>query len=142
VDSDPAFGSPVVNGTLTMSGPVDPLSDVTISVPLGTYAGTQNLQPGSTYHWRVQEEDGHGQIGPWSSPWDFVYGATITSFRIVNGTNWFLQWSGPTKNVYLEVSPSLSPAAWSTVAGPLNGTSFTFQAATNWASAFYRLRSQ
>jgi hypothetical protein len=151
VDSDPAFGSPKLNGTLGMSGLVDPLSDVTISVPLGTYNGTQNLQPGVTYHWRVQAEDGHGQIGPWSGAWDFVLAgtapapvrATITSFQQVSGTNWFLQWSGPTNNVYLEAAPSIGPApAWNTVAGPLNGTSYTFQSATNWTTGFYRLRSQ
>jgi hypothetical protein len=71
-----------------------------------------------------------------------VYGATITSFRLVSGNNWFVQWSGPTNNVYLEVSPSLNPAAWSTVAGPLNGTNYTFQSATNWTAGFYRLRIQ
>jgi hypothetical protein len=150
VDSDPAFGSPKVNGTLSMSGPVDPLSDVTISVPLGAYAGAQNLQPGVTYYWRVQAEDGHGLFGPWSSAWNFVLAgtapapvrATITSFRLVNGTNWFFQWGGPTNNVYLEAKPSLSSTqAWSTVAGPFSGTNYIFHA-TNWTSGFYRLSSQ
>ncbi|HXR06230.1 MAG TPA: hypothetical protein VN765_02810, partial [Candidatus Acidoferrum sp.] len=150
VDSDPAFGSPKMSGTLPMSGLVDPLSDVTISVPLGTFNGGQSLQPGVTYHWRVQAEDGHGQIGLWSSAWDFVLAgtspapvrATITSFQRVSGTNWFIQWSGPTNNVYLEAAPSISLApAWTTVAGPLSGTSYTFEA-TNWTSGFYRLFSQ
>jgi hypothetical protein len=89
-------------------------------------------------------------VGPWSSEQRYfvLAGAapvrpTITSFQRVSGTNWFLQWSGPTTNVYLEAAPSLSPApAWSTVAGPLSGTSYTFQNATNWTSGFYRLRSQ
>jgi hypothetical protein len=150
VDGDSAFGSPKVNGTLTMSGPVDPQSNVTISVPLGAYAGTQNLQPGVHYYWRVRAQDAHGMVGPWSSEQRYfvLAGAapvrpTITSFQRVSGTNWFLQWSGPTTNVYLEAAPSLSPApAWSTVAGPLSGTSYTFQNATNWTSGFYRLRSQ
>ena len=149
VDSDSAFGSPEVNGTLTMSGPVDPLSNVTISVPLGAYAGTQNLQPGVHYYWRVRAQDAHGMIGPWSSEQSYFVMAgaapvrpTITSFQRVNGTNWLLQWSGPTSNVYLEATPSLSPVpAWSTLAGPFSGTSSTFSA-TNWLSGFYRLRSQ
>jgi len=150
VDTDPAFGSPQVSGALSMSGPVDPLSDVTISVPLGAYAGVQNLQPGVTNYWRVQAEDAHGQAGPWSGAWSFELAgtapapvrATFTLFRLVNGTNWQLQWSGPTNNVYLQASPSLNPAAWSTVAGPLTGTSYNFQSATNWRSGYYRLLSQ
>jgi len=150
VDSAPAFGSPVVNGTLSMSGPVDPLSDVTISVPLGAYAGAQNLQPGVHYYWRVRAQDGHGMIGPWSGDsWYFVLGAAapvrpvITSFQHVSGSTWVVQWSGPTNNVYLEAVPALSSApAWNTVAGPLNGASYSFQSATNWTTGFYRLRSQ
>jgi len=71
-----------------------------------------------------------------------MLGTTITSFQFVNGANWLVQWSGPMNNLYLEATPSLSPAAtWSTVAGPLSGTSYTFKA-TNWTSGFYRLRSQ
>jgi len=150
VDSDPAFASPQVIGTLSMSGPVDPLSDVTISVPLGAYAGAQNLPPGVTNYWRVQAEDAHGQTGPWSSSWNFVLAGTaitptraaITSFRLVSGTNCFLQWTGPTNNVYLEASPSLSPATWNTVAGPLNGASYGFRSTTNWPGGFYRLLSR
>jgi len=150
VDSDPGFGSPKVNGTVAMSGPVDPLSDVTISVSLSAYAGAKNLQPGVRYYWRVQAQDAHGMIGPWSSAWNFELAgsapapvpASIISFQRINGANWLLQWSGPTNNVYLEAAPSLSAApAWSTVAGPLSGTNYTFPA-TNWTSGFYRLRSQ
>jgi hypothetical protein len=151
VDSDPAFGAPLVSSSLPMSGPVNPLSDVTISVPLGSYVGAQNLQSGVPYYWRVRAEDGHGMIGPWSGQWQFTVGgaapppvrATITSFQRLGGANWLLQWTGPTNNVYLEATPVLGPApTWSAVAGPLSGSSQSFQSATNWPAGFYRLRSQ
>ena len=132
-----------------MNGPVYPLSNVTISVPLGKYAGTQNPQPGIHYFRRVRAQDAHVLIGPWSSEQRYfvLAGAApvrpmIASFQRVNGTNWLLQWSGPPSSVYLEATPSLSPApAWSTLAGPLAGASYTFSA-TNWPSGFYRQRSQ
>jgi hypothetical protein len=150
-DNDPAFGSPEINGNQAMSGPVDPRSNVTISVPLGAYAGTPNLQPGVHYYWRVRARDGHGMVGPWSGePWYFALPgtvapvqATITAFQRVNANNWRIEWSGPTNNVYLEAEAALSPGpTWSTVAGPLSGTSYLFQSPTNWPSGFYRLRSQ
>ena len=150
-DNDPAFGSPEIDGALAMSGPVPPLPFVTVSTPLSGFAGTQNLQPGLHYYWRVRAEDGHGMFGPWSTePWYFVLAgevapvrATITAFQRVSGTNWLIQWSGPTNNVYLEATPLLNAVpTWSTFAGPLSGSSFTIIAPTNWPTSFYRLRSQ
>ena len=148
VDDSPAFDSPTVNGTLAMTGPVDPLSNVTISVPLGVYAGAENLHPGIPYYWRVRAQDAHGMLGPWSTePWFFELAetsptrATITSFQTINGTDWLIQWNGPTGNVYLEATPDLN-SVWSTIAGPLSGTSHIFQKPADWTTGFYRLRSE
>ncbi len=152
VDSDSAFAAPKVSGSLQMSGPVNPLSNVTISTPLSTYAGSQALQPGINYYWRVRAQDAHGMVGPWSAePWYFILAgastpapvrATITRFQNAGGNNWYLQWAGPTSRVYLEGLSTLGPnPIWVTLGGPFSGSSCTFTS-TNGAIGYYRLRSQ
>ncbi|MCX6904949.1 MAG: fibronectin type III domain-containing protein, partial [Verrucomicrobia bacterium] len=138
VDNDPAFNAPKIDDSVMMAGFVNPLPYVWVAVPLGQFSGTPNLQQGSRYFWRARSQDGHGMLGPWSTPQrSFYFGgsispplAAILNIQRHGEKNLLLQWSGPTNNVYLDAAVSLA------------GNSYIITPPTNWTTGFYRLRSQ
>jgi len=53
-----------------------------------------------------------------------------------------LEWSEASGRVFVEATPSLNPVDWQTVAGPLDGTNWTFTPSPEVSGNFYRLRNE
>ena len=51
-----------------------------------------------------------------------------------------IEWTGATNGVYVEATPALSPAGWTTLAGPISGSGWTLKPETGLPGHFYRLR--
>ena len=150
VDSTPAFGSPVIDVTIPMNGPVtvNNWPWVTISAPVGDFAGVTNLVAGTNYYWRVQSVDSHFNPSGWSTETgSFVFlhlpPPVITSLQPAPDGSMLLSWEATTNKLYVEFTPSLTPpVTWSAVAGPLSGSGGLVPVATNSPSGFYRLRRE
>jgi hypothetical protein len=56
-----------------------------------------------------------------------------------NGTLRF-SWPETDRQVYIEFTPTLSPAQWRVFTGPISGTSWTGTPVPGAASGYYRLR--
>ena len=61
--------------------------------------------------------------------WRFNEDGTIT-----------FEWDGASSNVRLEHTPTLTPPAWSEIAGPFTGTTLVITPDPNQPMGFYRLR--
>ncbi len=64
----------------------------------------------------------------------------ITNITPTEGGAWVLEWAGTSANVYVEFSPALVPSAWTELAGPITGGSWTNTSPTSLTNGFYRLR--
>ena len=53
-----------------------------------------------------------------------------------------LEWEGAAGELYVEFSLSLTTPNWLTIAGPLQGTNWTFTPVPGSPSGFFRVRSQ
>jgi hypothetical protein len=79
VDDDPSFESLEVDAPgITVSGEGPALAAKAagaVSVSLAELAGSENLDLGTLYHWRVNATDSHGLTSDWSAgPARFVFG--------------------------------------------------------------------
>jgi len=75
-----------------------------------------------------------------SSDLPFSIGAPIISgIRQEQDGSWVLEWTGSSSMVYIEFSPTLDPAQWQTIAGPVGGSSWTTSEQPA-PQGFYRLR--
>jgi hypothetical protein len=150
VDDEADFSSPFIDETLLTDQQLSALpSSWLLAVPLGRLAGSANLMPGTVYYWRVRAQDAHYHNSAWSQgPRRFAFAyfqpaipANLLVRRVL-GQGFLLQWTGPTNNTYVEFTPTLTPPAWTTIAGPLSGSEHILSPPTNTANGFYRLRSE
>jgi len=143
-----AFALPVINVTNIPAIEVPPGSNWVLSLPLNSLPGAQNLVWRTLYYWRISAQDQRGLSSAWSAPWPLQYGppapkpGTITGIRRGPDGRLTIEWTGASGLVYIEFSPTLDPADWYTVAGPLQGTNWTFMPIPGTTSGFYRLRSE
>jgi len=143
-----AFALPVINVTNIPAIEVPPGSNWVLSLPLNSLPGAQNLVWRTLYYWRISAQDQRGLSSAWSAPWPLQYGppapkpGTITGIRREPDGRLTIEWTGASGLVYIEFSPTLDPADWYTVAGPLQGTNWTFMPIPGTTSGFYRLRSE
>jgi hypothetical protein len=148
-DTSSAFTSPLINDAniVITNPPVPPYG--TISVPLGRFAGAQNLVSGTTYYWRIRAQDSWLEWSAWNSgEHSFRFGtAVVPQSAHLSGIRMgesgiVLEWGQATGQIFVEFSPTLSPPAWTNVAGPLTGTNWTHTPWPGTPSGFYRLRSE
>ncbi len=149
VAPDAAFLLPVVNATHIPAPPLPPAGDWALTLPLSALPGTDALVSGTLYYWRISAQDLRGMSSAWSAGLQtFQFGlgepraGTITAFRRGEGNEMILEWSGAAGSVYVEFTHGMNPPQWHTVAGPLQGTAWSFSPIPGTTSGFYRLRSE
>jgi hypothetical protein len=149
VDESPVFGSPEISVTNLVFAAAPGESDWAIAVPLSELAGSSNLDAGAVYHWRVRAVDTHGAYSAWpAGDQTFQFGivgshsAMLVSLRTGPNGTMILEWEGASGKVFVEFSLSLKPANWQTIAGPVQGTNWTFTPEPGAQSGFYRVRSE
>ena len=149
VAADPAFTAPVINATGIVAVAVPPGGNWVLSLPLQELPGAQNLVLGTRYYWRVSAQDLRGLSSDWSAgEAAFQFGkvipapATLTGLRRGPNGTMSLEWEGAAGELYVEFSLSLTTPNWLTIAGPLQGTNWTFTPVPGSPSGFFRVRSQ
>ncbi|MBE0543954.1 MAG: hypothetical protein IH623_21635, partial [Verrucomicrobia bacterium] len=149
VATDAAFLLPVINATQIPAPPLPPAGDWALTLPLSALPGADELIAGMLYHWRISAQDLRGMSSGWSAGLQtFQFGlgepraGTITAFRRGAGNEMILEWSGAAGSVYVEFTYGMNPPQWHTVAGPLQGTTWSFSPLPGTTSGFYRLRSE
>jgi parallel beta-helix repeat protein len=81
IDSDSAFGSPIVN--IVNVTPAS-ISGDSIGVILGLLGGFEQIQANTTYYWRCKADDRYGLSSPWSNTAHFIFLAQISNFALVS----------------------------------------------------------
>lgn len=149
VAADLAFTAPVINATGIVAVAVPPGGNWVLSLPLQELPGAQNLVLGTRYYWRVSAQDLRGLSSDWSAgEAAFQFGkvipapATLTGLRRGPNGTMSLEWEGAAGELYVEFSLSLTTPNWLTIAGPLQGTNWTFTPVPGSPSGFFRVRSQ
>jgi hypothetical protein len=149
VDDSPLFASPEISVTNLVVAAAPGEENWAIAVPLSDLAGSSNLVAGTLYHWRVRAADTYGAYSAWpAGDQTFQFGiapprpATLTGLRRGSDGTMSLEWEGASGQLFVEFSLFLKPANWQTIAGPLNGTNWTFTPVPGAQSGFYRVRSE
>lgn len=148
VADNPAFALPAIDVTNLPAIELPPGSNWVLNLPLNRLPGAEHLVWRTLYHWRIRAQDQRGSSSPWSAAWPLQYGppapraATLTGLRPGPAGQWTLEWTGAAGLIHVEFSPTLNPARWYTVAGPLSGTNWTFEPGPGSPSGFYRLRCE
>jgi hypothetical protein len=149
VDDSPLFASPEISVTNLVNAAVLGEENWAMAVPLSDLAGSSNLVAGALYHWRVRAADTYGAYSAWpAGDRTFQFGiapprpATLSGLRHGPNGTMSLEWQGASGQLFVEFSLSLKPANWQTIAGPLNGTNWTFTPVPGAQSGFYRVRSE
>jgi hypothetical protein len=126
---------------------VAPTGEVwTIAMPLSAFSGAGNLRENTTYFWRMRARDSWNDYSSWSTGvfW-FVYGTpppNLNLFTIGDAGKITMSWDRTAGSVYVDFTPSLSPADWQPVAGPLYGTNVTINPPAGEPTGFYRVRTE
>ncbi|MCB1071104.1 MAG: hypothetical protein KDL31_12175, partial [Kiritimatiellae bacterium] len=142
VDEDTGFGSPEID--TTFDAPVLPATSayLTLSRPLSSFSGWENLGIITNYFWRIRAQDSRFAWSPWTSDGEwFIYGVTPpnTGHMTLNANGSItMQWVVGTEDWYIHWAPSLT-GAWQTVAGPLGINSWTFTPSGGMTQGFYRV---
>ena len=149
VDDSPLFASPEISVTNLVNAAVLGEGNWAMAVPLSDLAGSSNLVVGTLYHWRIRAADTYGAHSAWpAGDQTFQFGiapprpATLSGLRHGPNGTMSLEWQGAGGQLFVEFSLSLKPANWQTIAGPLNGTNWTFTPVPGAQSGFYRVRSE
>lgn len=99
-----------------------------------------DLAPGNDYSIQITSSTNAALFAASAGPFSLDVPKFTSIQPPANGT-FTLHWAGTSDGVYVEFSPTLAPAQWQTVAGPLSGSSWT-SAASGPQAGFYRLRLQ
>jgi hypothetical protein len=149
VAADATFLLPFINVTNIPAIAVPSGGNWAMALPLNALPGADNLVSGTLYYWRINAQDRRGLSSAWSQGWNtFQFGiappraGTITGFRCGAGNQMVLEWTDAAGSVFVEFSHSLNSPQWHTVAGPLQGTNWTFTPIPGTPSGFFRLRSE
>jgi hypothetical protein len=149
VDDSPLFASPEISVINLVNAAVLGEENWAMAVPLSDLAGSSNLVAGALYLWRVRAADTYGAYSAWpAGDRTFQFGiapprpATLSGLRHGPNGTMSLEWQGASGQLFVEFSLSLKPANWQTIAGPLNGTNWTFTPVPGAQSGFYRVRSE
>jgi hypothetical protein len=151
VDDDPFFGSPTVNDpTVQLSLPEALTPWLSVSIPLHTLAGVDQLQFGTGYYWRVRAMDSYFAWSAWSTGDHWLRlgmqapeAPRLTAMYPPDAHGLMrMGWSPTERPVYVEFKPSLQSTNWQTIAGPLSGYSHSVTNDPAKPMGFFRLRQE
>lgn len=117
------------------------------ALTLADIPGATQLKRGRVYYWRLRARDSRLGYSSWSEgPHWFRSRFAPTNQPLVNvtaptaGGALEFQWTTPDGDVFIEFTPALQPPQWRTVAGPVQGTSWTGTPDPAAPLGFYRVR--
>jgi hypothetical protein len=99
-----------------------------------------NLAPGNDYSIKISSVVNPDLFGTSALPFNIDV-PKITGLRQNPDGASVLTWSGTSAGVYVDFSPTLAPAQWQSIAGPITGSAWT-NAPSAASAGFYRLRLQ
>ncbi|MCL4178670.1 MAG: fibronectin type III domain-containing protein, partial [Verrucomicrobia bacterium] len=150
VSADADFATPLINADTITTTNTPPAADWTISIPLSRFTGSASMVPGTVYYWRVRAQDSRYLWSAWNEiPVSFAFvhlppppPTNLQPLRFNPDGTITLEWEGASADVRVEYSPSLSPANWTRIGTPVNGTTIVITPDPAQPTGFYRLRLQ
>jgi len=132
---------PTIEITGTPPGP-----EFVIAKPLATFSNSAALIPETYYYWRMRACDQWDLWSDWSTNvmW-FIYGTpppTIGEMAPQSDGSFEMNWERSGKAVYIEHSPTLIPADWQPVAGPIHGTNAVAAPPPGSKRGYFRTRTE
>jgi len=99
-----------------------------------------DLLPGNDYSIRISSATNAAVFSTSSWPFNLDVPRISAAYQNPDGS-FVLLWNGTSDGVYVQFSPTLAPAQWTTVGGPISGSAWT-NAPQAGPGGFYRLRLQ
>jgi hypothetical protein len=141
VDNSPAFDSPEIDDAgVGVPGPA-PSTNWVVAIPLQATAGSDALQFGERYYWRVRGVDTRGAWSAWSAQAAWFYLGVpvpnISGLRMAEGVM-SLNIAPSPRPFYIEFCTNLMEHSWERLPNTYSGTNVIFAIPTDRPSGFFR----
>jgi hypothetical protein len=97
--------------------------------------------PGSGYTIRIISTEDAELVGESGAPFGIGL-PRIVSIEALGSGSFSLEWSGAVESVYVDFSPTIQPAAWEEVAGPITESPWQATPEEGSQAGYYRLRAE
>jgi hypothetical protein len=110
-------------------------------LPLSDFAGSDQLEPDTTYYWRMRASDPSGTWSAWSSSdWYFEYGTPPLTMQLtVTPGSLLFRWDSTGARVRVQWTPSLTAPDWQSVGDATWNSEIMVPMPADSPVGFYRL---